>query len=190
MILATVGFAVIWLVMKYVQALGIIPFSVMPQDVGFWFIFVGWLGAMFPDFDHDWKPFMGHRAWITHSFVMPLIFVAAVWLPLRWIWSGVLLGGTPLWGIQWWSPLDRFFIAIFFTGCACHLLTDLIPSTKSILNRFSKSPKEGIAYIERSLVAAPGNITKVPEKYERPWLIGNGILLIIFAIIVWWSPFF
>ena len=58
MILATVGFAVIWLVMKYVQGLGIIPFAVMPEDVGFWFIFVGWLGAMFPDFDHDWKPFI------------------------------------------------------------------------------------------------------------------------------------
>ncbi len=184
MVLAAASFAGIWLVMKYVEAMYSLPVPIIPDFVGIWFIFVGWLGAMFPDFDHDWKPFMGHRAWISHSFVLPLIFVAAIWLPLRFLWP-------IFWpSITWWWPTDRYFISIFFTGVACHLFTDLIPSTKSILNRFSKSPKEGIAYIERSLVSAPGNITKVPEPLERPWLIINGIVLIIFAIIIWWSPWF
>jgi hypothetical protein len=49
-----------------------------------------------------------------------------------------------------------------------------------------KNPLEAFAYIEKNRTATPGNITKIPEKYERGWLIGNAVALIFFAALLWW----
>ena len=165
-ILAIIVFSITWGFFQYVYP------NLVPANLSFLFIIVFLLGGYFPDFDSDWKPFLGHRSYVTHSILAPLILVTLVVVPLHFF--------------SLWLPLlDRYFGAIFLFGCGFHLILDLYPSSTSVLNRFLKNPLEALEYIEHSQKAPPGNITKIPKKWERPWLITNAILLFIIAALLW-----
>ena len=168
--ISTVLFAIGWTVMTYLVPIFIPAFS-LPTHFGFFFLLIAWVGGIFPDFDIHWKPLLGHRSVVTHSILAPLFIVGLFLLPT------LLLG--------WWVPVDRYFITIFLLGCAGHFFLDLNPSSSSVLNRFMKNPLEAFIYIEKSLEAPPGNITKIPKKYERAWLIGNGAALIAISFLLW-----
>ncbi|MFX0168729.1 MAG: hypothetical protein ACFE89_05135 [Candidatus Hodarchaeota archaeon] len=163
--LTTIAFVIGWAILTY-----IFP-SILPAAFSFWFFLVAWVGGIFPDFDFHWKPLLGHRSIVTHSVLAPLTIVGFFFLPTYFL--------------GWWVTVDRYFITIFLLSCAGHLFLDLNPSSRSVLNRFLKNPLEAFEYIEKSQIAPPGNITKVPKAYERAWLIGNGIGLIVSAIILW-----
>ncbi len=141
----------------------------LPAAFSFWFFLIAWIGGIFPDFDIQWKPLLGHRSIITHSVLAPLVIVTLFFLPVYFL------------GL--WTSIDRYFIAMFLLGCACHFFLDLAPSTRSVLNRFMKNPLEAFVYIEKGMKAPPGNITYVPKKYEKGWLIGNGAALVAFVIL-------
>ena len=168
-VLTTIVFFVSWIAIYFLAQFLIIVF---PAYLSLWFVFVAWVGGIFPDFDIHWKPLLGHRSVITHSVIAPLLIVGIFFLPI------IIVPGL-------WMGVDRYFIVIFLLGCALHLLLDLFPSSRSVLNRFMKNPLEAFAYIEKNQTAAPGNITKIPEKYERGWLIGNAVALIFFAAFLW-----
>ncbi len=168
-VLTTVVYFLSWLAIYFLAVYT--PF-VFPAYLSLWFIFVAWVGGIFPDFDIHWKPLLGHRSVITHSVLAPLLIVGIFFLPI------IIVPGL-------WMGVDRYFIVIFLLGCALHLLLDLLPSSRSVLNRFMKNPLEAFAYIEKNQTAAPGNITRIPEKYERGWLIGNAVALIFFAAFLW-----
>jgi hypothetical protein len=168
--ITTVLFTVGWSVLTYLVPF-LIPGFVLPTHFGSFFILVAWVGGIFPDFDIHWKPIMGHRSIMTHSILGPLAIVGLFLLPT------ILLG--------WWVSVDRYFITIFLLAVAGHFFLDLYPSSRSVLNRFMKNPLEAFLYIEKSLKAPPGNITKVPKKYERAWLISNGSVLIILTLVLW-----
>ncbi|MFX1405299.1 MAG: hypothetical protein ACFE9D_12645 [Promethearchaeota archaeon] len=165
--LTTIGFVIAWLIIGW-----IVPLMgwVFPAGLSFWFILVAWVGGIFPDFDLHWKPLLGHRSIVTHSIFVPLVIVGIFAIPIY------LLG--------WWTPIDRFFIMVFLLAVAGHLFLDLAPSTRSVLNRFMKNPFEAFAYIEKGTKAPPGNITYVPKQYERAWLIGNGLMLVLIVVLL------
>ncbi len=164
MMLTTIGFLLTWSIAQYFYNYFI------PVGYSFWFLFVAWIGGFFPDFDSDWHPFLGHRSFVTHSIIAPFLVVA--------------VSAIPLWFLGGWLPYDRYFIATFWLGCAGHLLLDLLPSSKSVLNRFLKNPLKAVEYIEHSRKVVPGNITRVPKQWERPWLIINAIILGLAALLV------
>ncbi|MFW9933990.1 MAG: hypothetical protein ACFFDU_00490 [Candidatus Thorarchaeota archaeon] len=161
----TIIFIIGWILLGWIAS---ILGWILPAGLSFWFFLVAWVGGIFPDFDIQWKPLLGHRSIITHSVLAPLMIVA--------------LFITPVYLLGWWTLIDRYFIAIFLLGCACHLFLDLAPSTRSVLNRWLKNPLEAFVYIEKGLKAPPGNITYVPKQYEKGWLIGNGVALVAFVI--------
>ncbi len=165
-LLTTIGFIASWIVLQF-----FFP-TLLPAAFSFWFLLVAWVGGIFPDFDLHWKPLLGHRSVVTHSILAPLFIVGLFFAPIYFF--------------GWWVPIDRFFITVFLLGCAGHLLLDLAPSSTSVLNRFLKNPLEAIVYIEKSQKAPPGNITYIPKKYERGWLIGNAITLIVIAFVLYW----
>lgn len=165
MVLTTIGFVLIWGLFQFVFPI------LMPAQYTIWFILVAWIGGFFPDFDSDWHPFLGHRSFLTHSIVAPLLIVAFF--------------SIPSWFLGWWVPiLDRNVIATFLIAVAGHLILDLFPSSTSIINRWLENPLKAVEYIEKGKKTVPGNITRVPKKYERPWLIVHAIVLIIVAILV------
>jgi hypothetical protein len=164
-ILTTTAFVLVWALLQY-----FLP-GFLPARFSFWLLLVAWVGGIFPDFDVDWQPLLGHRSVVTHSAFAATLIAGIIILPLRWL------------GL--WTDIDRYFVVVFLAGCALHLLLDLVPSSKSILNRFLKNPLLALAYIERGKKATPGNITKIPEKWERPWLIVNAILLGLVAALIW-----
>ncbi len=164
--LTTVIFIIGWLLLGWIAAL---IGWILPATLSFWFFLVAWIGGIFPDFDTHWKPILGHRSIVTHSVLAPLVIVALIFIPVYFL--------------GWWTPVDQYFIVIFLLGCACHLFLDLAPSSRSVLNRWMKNPLEAIAYVEKGIKAPKGNITYVPKKYEKGWLIGNGLALVAFVII-------
>ncbi len=170
--ITTIIFIVSWIVLQY-----IFPW-LLPAAFSFWFILIAWVGGLFPDFDTHWKPILGHRSVVTHSILAPLGIIFLFFVPIY------LLG--------WWTPIDRFFIAIFLLACAGHFFLDLAPSSRSVLNRWMKNPLTALEYVEKGMIAPPGNITYVPKKYERAWLIGSGITLIVIVALLLWVifPFF
>ena len=169
-LLTTILFTIGWTILTYLVPI-FIPAFTIPAHFGFFFFLVAWVGGIFPDFDIHWKPLLGHRSVVTHSILAPLFIVGLFLVPT------ILLG--------WWVPVDRYFITIFLLGCAGHFFLDLYPSSRSVMNRFLKNPLEAFVYIEKSRKAPPGNITKIPKKYERAWLIGNGVALIVLAVVLW-----
>ncbi len=164
-ILTTIAFVVVWAALQY-----FLP-GFLPARFSFWLLLVAWVGGIFPDFDVDWEPLLGHRSVVTHS-AFAATLIAALFI-------------IPLWWFHLWTDIDRFFTVVFLVGCAGHLLLDLLPSSKSVLNRFLKSPLAALAYIERGRKTTPGNITKIPEKWERPWLVVNALVLGVVAGIIW-----
>jgi hypothetical protein len=164
--LTTIIFIISWLILGWIAS---ILGWILPAGLSFLFIFVAWVGGIFPDFDLHWKPILGHRSIVTHSVFAPLLIVT--------------LFIVPTYFLGWWTPVDRYFVAVFLLGCACHLFLDLAPSSRSVLNRWMKNPLEAVAYIEKGIIAPPGNITHVPKQLEKGWLIGNGLALIAFIII-------
>lgn len=147
------------------------PFWSLPANFSFWLILVAWVGGLFPDFDTHWKPILGHRSVITHSVLAPLLIVGLFFLPLYYFGQAIIL--------------DRYFISVFLLACGGHLLLDLAPSSRSVINRWLKNPLVALAYIEKGRKAPPGNITLIPKKYERAWLIINGLILIATGIALW-----
>jgi len=159
--LTTLVFVIVWLVVQRFM-----PW-LFPPFFGFMFLLVAWLGGIFPDFDSDWSPLLGHRSFVTHSVIAPLAFMA------------ISVVGLHL--IGWWVFLDWYFVEVFLFSCGWHLWLDLFSSSTSVLNRFLKEPLKGLPITK----GVPGNITKVPEKMERPWLILNGLTLILIASFLW-----
>ncbi len=163
-LVTTILYIVCWVLFRY-----FIP--TWPVSFSFLFLIIALVGGIFPDFDSDWKPLLGHRSFITHSILAPVLFIFLFSFPV------VVLG--------WWVPIDRYIIAVFLLACGGHLLLDLAPSSKSVLNRWLKNPLEALEYIEKGRKAPPGNITYIPKNYEKGWLIGNGLALIAIGIMIW-----
>jgi len=111
--ITTIVFFVSWIAIYFLALYGFIAF---PAYLTLWFIFVAWVGGIFPDFDIHWKPLLGHRSVITHSVLAPLLIVGIFYLPILIV-------------PELWMEIDRYFIVIFLLGCALHLLLDLIPSS-------------------------------------------------------------
>jgi hypothetical protein len=165
--LTTVFFVIGWLIFGWIAP---ILGWIFPVGLSFWLFLVAWVGGIFPDFDIHWKPLLGHRSIITHSVFAPFVIVAIFFVPIYFL--------------GWWTPIDRYFIVVFLLGIAGHFFLDLAPSSRSVLNRFMKNPLEAFVYIEKGMKAPPGNITYVPKQYERAWLIGNGLVLVLVAILL------
>ncbi|MFW9831045.1 MAG: hypothetical protein ACFFD8_04660 [Candidatus Thorarchaeota archaeon] len=164
-LITTIAFIVGWIILQV-----FLPFLI-PATLSFWLLLVAWIGGIFPDFDNYWKPLLGHRSILTHSIIVPILLIIVIFLPVYFF--------------GWWTGVDFYIIAVFILGCVGHFFLDLAPSSRSVLNRFLKNPLEAFIYIEKGLKAPPGNITYVPKKYEKGWLIGNGAALIAILVVFW-----
>jgi len=116
-------------------------------------LFMVIVGAHFPDFDLDFGT-RYHRSPLTHSFIIPLA-LAIFYL------------------LQRPSPDVMRLLAFFFLGYSSHLFLDIFPAKASILAR-------AIAPFKNY---TPGDIRGIPEKMEKPWLIGSGLLTLALAIL-------
>lgn len=59
--LTTIAFVLVWACSRY-----FLP-GFLPPQFSFWLLLVAWVGGIFPDFDVDWEPLLGHRSVVTHS---------------------------------------------------------------------------------------------------------------------------
>ena len=123
-------------------------------NLPFW---VGWLlvilGAYMPDIDLDFGT-KYHRSFWTHGPLIPLFFA-------------IMYGLTPSW-------LTLSLLGFFFMGYASHLLLDIFPSNSSLFK---------MVWSLFATYQTPGDIRSIPEWFERPWLGGSGIYVIVLAIL-------